>query len=64
MKIIELLNTHDFYYAMSDDNRSYESGKAQERQIKELIKKYTANDILPHIAEEWRKELIITNFFS
>lgn len=64
MKIIELLNTHDFYYAMSDDNRSYEAGKAQERAIKELIKEYTAEDILPHIGEEWRKKLIVTNFFS
>lgn len=63
MKIIELINKHDFYYAMSDDPRSYDSGKALEREIKTLLKDYTPEDILPHITEEWRKEEI-KHFFS
>ena len=62
MKIIELINKHDFYYAMSDDPRSYDSGKAAEREIKALIKNYTPEDILPHITEEWRREKTKTLF--
>lgn len=62
MKIIELINKHDFYYTMSDDRRSYDTGKAEEREIKELLKNYTPDDILPHITEEWRKEKTKTLF--
>ncbi len=63
MKIIELINKHDLYYAMSDDRRAYESGKAEESEIRRLLKDYSPDDILPLITDEVRQNRIKT-FFS
>jgi len=34
----DLISRHDWYFEMSDDNRSYVSGKASEKKIMDLIK--------------------------
>jgi hypothetical protein len=54
-KLIELINEHDFYWSMSDDQRKWDYGCNKEKQIKELLKDYLWEDIEPLINEEWRK---------
>lgn len=63
MEILQLLAAHDWYYMMSDDPRAFDRGKAEERKIRDEIKKYTPEEILPLIEKDWVRELTEKRFF-
>lgn len=63
MEILQLLNAHDWYYMMSDDPRAFDRGREEERKIRDEIKQYTPEQILPLIKEDWVRELTEKRFF-
>ena len=64
MILINLLNSFDFFYQMSDDPRTFDKMRPIEKEINELIKDYTEEEILPHITDQWRKDQIKKRYFS
>ncbi len=44
VQLEELLKNHDWYYAMSDDNRYYTSGREESKVIQQTIEKLNNNN--------------------
>ena len=44
-KLETLLQGHDWHYMMSDDNRWYESGKAESQRIRECMEECNNSDL-------------------
>lgn len=57
-KLIDLINDYDPHWRFSDDQRWWDKGNRDEKEIKELMRDYLWDDIDPFIKEEWRKEAI------
>lgn len=61
-RLIELIHEHDYYWRMSDDQRWWDLGNRQEKEIKELLRNYIWDDVEPLIKEDWRKESVKSLF--
>lgn len=61
-RLIELIHEHDYSWRMSDDQRRWDFGQSQEREIKELLRDYIWDDVEPLVKEEWRKEAVKSLF--
>lgn len=57
-ELIELIHRHDFYWSMSDDQRAWDRGCDEEKQIKESLRDYLWDDVEPCIKDDWRKEAV------
>ena len=56
-EVLQLINSHDFDFRMSDDPRKFERGLQVEAQICRALAEYKIEDLAPHL-DEWRiKEL-------
>lgn len=64
MEIITRLLNHDWYYMMSDDPRVYDRGRAESNALRQELKNYTADQILPRIENEAIREMVRKTFFA
>lgn len=55
-ELIELIHDHDFWWSMSDDQRTWDRGYEEERRIKEMLRNYLWEDVELCIKEDWRKD--------
>lgn len=55
-ELIELIHDHDFWWSMSDDQRTWDRGYEEEKRIKTMLIDYLWEDVELCIKEDWRKD--------
>lgn len=58
-ELLGLINGHDFWWSMVDEQRKWDIGYKTEEQIRQGLKDFLWDDIEPNIKEDWKKEQLM-----
>lgn len=57
-ELIKLIHEHDYSWNMADDQRAWDRGYEERRQIKDMLRDFLWDDVEPCIKDDWRKEAV------
>jgi hypothetical protein len=56
-ELLKQIDRHDFYYQFSDSSNIVSQGLESERSLKQNLKNFSEDEVLPHL-KEWQRPLV------
>ena len=56
-ELLKQIDGHDFYYQHSDSSNIYSQGLENERNLKQNLKNFSEDEVLPHL-KDWQRPLV------
>lgn len=56
-ELIKQIDGHDFYFRQSDSSNIYSLGMESEQNLKQNLKNFSQEEVLPHL-KEWQRPFV------